>query len=68
MFIGVKLILTFAHEEFAEIPKIPTVVSLGVIAAILAVSTIASIIKSKSDPMAKAHAGRITAENEKNGE
>jgi tellurite resistance protein TerC len=68
MFIGVKLVLTFAHEEFADIPKIPTVVSLGVIAAILAVSTIASIIKSKSDPMAKAHAGRITAENEKNGE
>jgi len=68
MFIGVKLILTFAHEEYAQIPKIPTVVSLGVIAGILAVSTIASIIKSKADPLAKAHAGRITSENEKNGE
>ena len=66
MFIGVKLILTFAHEEFAEIPKIPTPVSLGVIAGILAVSTIASIIKSKSDPAAKAHAGRITAHDEEN--
>jgi tellurite resistance protein TerC len=68
MFIGVKLILTFAHEEYAQIPKIPTVVSLGVIAGILGVSTIASIIKSKADPTAKAHAGRITAENEQNGE
>ena len=67
MFIGVKLILTFAHEEFAEIPKIPTPVSLGVIAGILAVSTIASLIKSKADPSAKAHAGRITAQNEEIG-
>jgi len=64
MFIGVKLILTFAHEEFAQIPKIPTVLSLGVIASILAVATIASIIKSKADPTAHAHAGRITAQNE----
>lgn len=64
MFIGVKLVLTFAHEEYAQIPKIPTVVSLGVIAGILAVSTIASIIKSKSDPAATAHAGRITAHDE----
>ena len=64
MFIGVKLVLTFAHEEYAQIPKIPTVASLGVIAAILVVSTIASLIKSKADPTAKAHAGRITAPDE----
>lgn len=68
IFIGVKLILTYLHEEFAEIPKIPTVGSLGVIAGILIVSTIASIIKSKSDPEAKAHAGRITAHEEKIGD
>ena len=66
MFIGVKLVLTFAHEEYAQIPKIPTVVSLGAIAGILVVSTIASVIKSKSDPAAKAHAGRITAHDEEN--
>jgi len=68
MFIGVKLILTFAHEEYAQIPKIPTLLSLGVIASILAVATIASIIKSKSDPAAHAHAGRITAQDEKIGD
>ena len=62
MFIGVKLILTFLHEEFTQIPKIPTPASLGVIALILTVSTVASVIKSKSDPTARAHAGRITAE------
>jgi tellurite resistance protein TerC len=65
MFIGVKLILTFAHEEYAQIPKIPTVISLGVIAGILIVATIASLIKSKSDPTARAHAGRITGDDEK---
>ena len=62
MFIGTKLILTFLHEEFSQVPKIPTVVSLGVIVLILAISTVASVIKSKSDPTARAHAGRITAE------
>ena len=48
--------------EFSQVPKIPTVVSLGVIVLILAISTVASVIKSKSDPAARAHAGRITAE------
>jgi tellurite resistance protein TerC len=61
MFIGVKLVLTFLHEEFSQIPKIPTPLSLGVIALILTISTIASLFKSKSDPSATAHAGRITA-------
>jgi tellurite resistance protein TerC len=51
--------LTYFHEIFEEIPKVPTVASLGVIGLILAVSTVASLIKSKADPSAKAHAGRI---------
>jgi tellurite resistance protein TerC len=63
MFIGVKLIMTYLHEQFHDIPKIPTPVSLGVIASILAISTVASLIKSSKDPSAKAHAGRITAED-----
>jgi tellurite resistance protein TerC len=61
MFIGVKLILTFLHETWYDIPKIPTLLSLAVIGAILVVSTIASLIKSKKDPTAVAHAGRVTA-------
>ena len=61
MFIGIKLIMTYLHETWSQIPKIPTVGSLLVIALILAVSTIASLIKSKRDPSAHAHAGRITA-------
>jgi tellurite resistance protein TerC len=61
MFIGVKLILLFLHEIWNEIPKIQTLTSLAVIGLILLVSTIASLIKSKNDPTAHAHAGRVTA-------
>jgi tellurite resistance protein TerC len=64
MFIGVKLILTYLHEVWYEVPKIPTVGSLSVIGLILVVSTVASLVKSKNDPTAIAHAGRITASDE----
>ena len=37
MFIGVKLIMTYVHEIWYEVPKIPTLVSLAVIALILIV-------------------------------
>jgi tellurite resistance protein TerC len=65
MFIGVKLILTFLHETWYDIPKIPTLASLAVIGLILLVSTVASLVKSKQDPTAVAHAGRVTATPEK---
>jgi len=64
MFIGVKLIMTYLHEEFTSIPKIPTSISLGVIGIILLVATVASLVKTKSDPSAKAHAGRITGSHD----
>ena len=64
MFIGVKLILTYLHEVWYEVPKIPTLGSLTVIGLILVVSTVASLIKVKKDPTAIAHAGRITASEE----
>jgi tellurite resistance protein TerC len=64
MFIGVKLVMTYLHEIWYEVPKIPTLVSLSVIALILIVSTVASLMKAKKDPEAIAHAGRITAGDE----
>ena len=64
MFIGVKLVITYLHEQFDSIPKIQTSISLGVIGTILVISTIASLVKTKSDPSAKAHAGRITGSHE----
>lgn len=60
MFIGVKLILTYFHEVFHDVPKISTPLSLGVISGILIIATIASAIKTRSDSTAKAHAGRVT--------
>ena len=66
MFIGVKLILTYLHEVFAEIPKIPTVESLGVIAGILIVTIVASLAKSKSDLLQK-HTRRTSDETEERG-
>lgn len=59
VFIGVKLILTFAHEVDAAWPKIPTGASLGVIAAILVVVAVASMVASSKDPARKAHAGTL---------
>ena len=63
MFIGIKLIFTYLHETWSEVPKIPTLFSLSVIGLILIISTIASLIKSKKDPSAHAHAGRVTGSN-----
>ena len=60
IFIGGKLILTYLHEQFHQVPMISTPLGLLVIGAILLISTIASLIKTKSDPTARAHAGRIT--------
>ncbi len=67
MFIGVKLILTYLHEDFTSIPKISTPLGLAVIGIILVVSTIASLVKTKSDPTAKAHAGRVTGSKDDEG-
>jgi tellurite resistance protein TerC len=61
VFIGGKLILTYIHEINTSIPKVPTGISLGVIALILTVAIVASLIKSKQDPTLKAHAGTVRA-------
>lgn len=61
IFIGFKLILTYFHEVFPEtVPKIETVWSLVFIGVVLVIVTIASWIKTRKDPEAIAHAGRLT--------
>lgn len=60
IFIGIKLIGVWAHKEWESIPKISTNLSLTVIGVILLVSTVASLIKSKRDPSARGHAGRMS--------
>jgi tellurite resistance protein TerC len=58
-YIGVKLILTFLHELNEAFPKIPTALSLTVIIVTLTVTTVASLLKVRRDPSARAHSGPI---------
>ncbi len=60
IFIGIKLFLVWGYETFDNVPKISTNWSLIVIGGILLISTVASLIKSKKDPTAKGHAGRMS--------
>ena len=59
VFIGVKLVLHFAHEHRPGIPEISTGLSLAVIAAVLAAATIASIAATRRDPRLRARAGSL---------
>jgi tellurite resistance protein TerC len=58
-FIGVKLLLHFGHLQNDAIPEIETATSLLVIVGILAVTVVTSIISSRRDPSARAHAGSL---------
>jgi tellurite resistance protein TerC len=59
LFIGVKLVLHYLHKQDASIPEVSIGLSLAVIVSILAVATIASIVKVRRDPTARAHAGSL---------
>lgn len=67
VFIGVKLILTFAHEMNTALPKISTGLSLSVILGILVVVGVASMIATKRNPELHAHAGRVTGGHDDEG-
>jgi tellurite resistance protein TerC len=58
-FIGVKLVLHFAHLHSSAVPEISTGVSLAVIVVLLASVTVASLIKARNDPTLRAHPGRL---------
>ena len=60
-FIGVKLVLHWMHGLDNAVPEIQTSLSLAVIVVVLVVTTIASLLKSRSDPAARAHAGSLRA-------
>ena len=54
--------LHWAHGIGPACPEISTPVSLVVIVVVLAVTTVASLIKTRRDPAAKAHAGSLRAQ------
>lgn len=61
-FIGVKLVLHWGHGLNDSVPEIKTSVSLSVIGAVLLVTTVASLLRSRRDPEARAHAGSLRAD------
>ncbi len=53
-FIGVKLVLHWAHGIWPGVPEIPTLASLGVIVGILALVTVTSLVASRRSVQARA--------------
>ncbi|MEU8234961.1 TerC family protein [Actinoplanes sp. NPDC048967] len=65
-FIGVKLVLHWAHKDISTaVPEVSTPVSLGVIVAVLVITTVASLIKVRKDPDTIAHAGALRAREDR---
>jgi tellurite resistance protein TerC len=65
-FIGVKLVLHWAHEDISpSVWEISTNLSLIVIAVILLVTTVASVIAVRRDPSKRAHAGSLRARRDR---
>jgi tellurite resistance protein TerC len=58
-FIGMKLVLHWAHDLWPSLPKIPTPISLGVIIAVLATVTVTSL---RTGHRAAEHTAQPTAE------
>jgi tellurite resistance protein TerC len=58
-FIGVKLMLHFGHLQDDDIPEISTSTSLLVITVVLLITVIASVLKARRDPLARAHTGSL---------
>jgi tellurite resistance protein TerC len=58
-FIGAKLVLHYLHKLDDSVPEVSIGLSLVVIGVVLVVTTVASLIKSRRDPTARAHAGTL---------
>jgi tellurite resistance protein TerC len=64
LFIGVKLLLHFGHLQNDSVPEIATSTSLAVIVVVLGVTVVASLMKARREPDARAHAGSLRAPRE----
>jgi TerC family integral membrane protein len=56
-FIGTKLALHWAHLRWPSVPEVPTLLSLGVIVAVLLITTVTSLVASRR----KERSGRATS-------
>ena len=50
-FIGVKLVLHWAHGVWAWVPEVPTLLSLGVIVGVLTTVTVTSLLATRDRPV-----------------
>jgi tellurite resistance protein TerC len=69
-FIGVKLVLHWAHGLSDAVPEISTNLSLVVIVVVLTVTTVASLAKARRAPETRAHTGSLRgapAESDQDG-
>jgi tellurite resistance protein TerC len=60
-FIGVKLGLHWAHMQWKSVPEIPTLLSLGVVLGVLAVTTVTSLVATRgrsAEAVSKEQAGK----------
>ena len=65
-FIGVKLMLHYGHLQDEDIPEIATSTSLLVITVVLVITVIASVLKARRDPEARAHPGSLRDTRDRN--
>jgi tellurite resistance protein TerC len=63
-FVGVKLLLHWGHLQDDSIPEVAITTSLLVILAVLTVTVLASLLRARRDPQARAHAGSIRGPRE----
>lgn len=54
-----KLLLHYGHLQDDAIPEVQTSTSLLVIVFVLAITVVASLLRSRRDPEARAHAGSL---------
>jgi tellurite resistance protein TerC len=64
-FIGVKLVLHFANLHNHSVPELSTGLSLAVIVVVLAVTTVASLMRVRREPRRRAHAGSLRATHDR---
>jgi tellurite resistance protein TerC len=63
-FVGIKLLLHWGHLQDDRIPEVAITTSLLVILGVLTVTVIASLLRSRRDPQARAHAGSLRRRRE----
>ena len=68
VFIGAKLVLEFLHEHWHGVVTISAAQSLLVVIGVLAVVTVASVLKTRRDPLARAHPGSLRGHDERERE